>query len=135
MCLHNAQEPRPGEHVCIQYNAAAGPLAYMAPLPAAPMLRWGFNSWAEPAEVIMERVKQPSDAPVGDWWKAGFTVPGHAAVLDFVVQYYEHYDNNDGANYKVCTGQQHKGCGHIGSQGGKLLSRAGERRVQDTEQG
>ena len=39
--------------------------------------------------------------PVGDWFAAEVEVPMDVAVLNFVVQYYEHYDNNYGADFKA----------------------------------
>ncbi len=40
----------------------------------------------------------------GDWWQAPVDVSEGAAVLNFVIQYYEHFDNNGGLDYKICVG-------------------------------
>lgn len=37
----------------------------------------------------------------GDWWAIDFDALHDAAVYNFVVKYYEHYDNNDGQDYKA----------------------------------
>lgn len=40
----------------------------------------------------------------GDWWTVETEVPKGAAVLNFVVQYYDHFDNNGGLDYKLSVG-------------------------------
>ena len=39
----------------------------------------------------------------GDWFTAEADVPPDVAVLNFVVQYYEHFDNNYGLDYKAAV--------------------------------
>ena len=41
--------------------------------------------------------------PAGDWFAAEVDVPVDVAVLNFVVQYYEHYDNNYGQDFKAAV--------------------------------
>ena len=41
--------------------------------------------------------------PAGDWFTAETDVPPDVAVLNFVLQYYEHYDNNYGQDYKAAV--------------------------------
>lgn len=40
-------------------------------------------------------------APGGLWWVAEVPVPRDSVVLDFVVYFYDHFDNNDGANHRA----------------------------------
>jgi hypothetical protein len=42
-----------------------------------------------------------------EWWVAELAVPMQAAVVDFVLNYFEHWDNNGRQDYalKVCVGQ------------------------------
>ena len=37
----------------------------------------------------------------GDWWAVEFDVLPDAAVINFVVKYYEHFDNNEGQDFKA----------------------------------
>ena len=39
----------------------------------------------------------------GDWFTAEADVPPDVAVLNFVIQYYEHFDNNYGLDYKAAV--------------------------------
>ena len=39
----------------------------------------------------------------GDWFTAEADVPADVAVLNFVFQYYEHFDNNYGLDYKAAV--------------------------------
>lgn len=48
----------------------------------------------------MEALDAPA-APGERWWVAEVPVPLDAVVLDFVVYFYEHFDNNDGANHRA----------------------------------
>ncbi len=36
-----------------------------------------------------------------EWWEALVPIPSDAAVLNFVVNYFEHFDNNDRKDFKV----------------------------------
>jgi starch synthase len=38
---------------------------------------------------------------LADWWEASLEVPASAAVVDFVVAYYDHYDNNGGQDHRM----------------------------------
>jgi len=40
----------------------------------------------------------------GDWWEATLVAPHNAVVMDFVVNYYEHYDNNNLKDYHALIG-------------------------------
>ena len=46
----------------------------------------------------MHRVED-AKLPEGRWWSAEVRAPLDAVVLDFVALFYEHFDNNDGANH------------------------------------
>ena len=39
--------------------------------------------------------------PPTEWWEAEVAVAPEAASLQFVVSYYEHFDNAGGADYKA----------------------------------
>lgn len=39
-----------------------------------------------------------------EWWVADMQVPYEAAAVNFVVNYFEHYDNNDRQDYKLKVG-------------------------------
>ena len=55
----------------------------------------------------MEKAEGPGP---GDWWAAELDVLPDAAVVNFVVQYYEHFDNNEGQDYKAVVEHQGGGC-------------------------
>lgn len=42
--------------------------------------------------------------PQAEWWEALVPIPDDAAVLNFVVSVYDHYDNNDRQDFKVRAG-------------------------------
>ena len=48
----------------------------------------------------MDRVEGPA-LPVGSWWSVDVAPPLDAVVLEFVAFFYEHFDNNDGANHRA----------------------------------
>jgi starch synthase len=66
----------------------------------------------------MERAEAPAgqagvpagQAAGGDWWAAEVDVLPDAAVVNFVVQYYEHFDNNEGADFRAAVQQAGAGC-------------------------
>ncbi|CAL8465412.1 g4948 [Coccomyxa elongata] len=89
----------PGKRAKLLYNASAGPLAFMAPLPSAPSILLGHNGWLDTQEVIMEKATGVSQE--GNWWAVEFDVFPDAAVINFVVKYYEHFDNNEGQDFKA----------------------------------
>ena len=55
----------------------------------------------------MKRAEGPG---AGDWWAADFDVLPDAAVVNFVLQYYEHWDNNEGQDFKAAVEHQGGGC-------------------------
>eukprot|EP00884_Botryococcus_braunii_P007192 jgi/Botrbrau1/16474/Bobra.0142s0068.1 len=92
---------RPGTSGKLLYNAAKTSLGFMSPLPVAPTLRIGYNGWRDPQDIELEKADSKDE---GDWWAAAIEVPEDAAVINFVIQYYDHYDNNGGLDYKVAVG-------------------------------
>lgn len=68
-------------------------------------------------------LSMPCPALPSEWWEALVPIPSDAAVLNFVVNYFEHFDNNDRKDFKVgpcclmkCTGvcrcvSRHQGSG------------------------
>lgn len=50
-------------------------------------------------EVIMEKATGVSLE--GDWWAVEFDIFPDAAVINFVVKYYEHFDNNERQDFKA----------------------------------
>ena len=96
--------------VKLLYNRKAGPIAgIQVPEDQTLTLRYGFNGWQRPVVVQMQRdataaskVEASSPAAVEeDWWSADVEVPLEAAALNFVVNYYDHYDNNDRQDHKI----------------------------------
>jgi len=89
----------PGSTIKLLYNKAAGCLAGI-PIPDDQhlVLKIGFNSWQSPQDVVMKRSSSAKD---GEWWEASYTVPQDACVLNFVFNYYEHYDNNNSNDHKI----------------------------------
>ena len=43
----------------------------------------------------------PPPSSEGEWWEALVTVPIDACALNFVLTYFQHYDNNDRKDFKV----------------------------------
>ncbi len=39
--------------------------------------------------------------PPGDWYEAEISIPIEAAAINFVINYYEHYDNNKSKDHKI----------------------------------
>jgi Starch/carbohydrate-binding module (family 53) len=55
-------------------------------------------------DIIMTRAAEaPQDAPdaPAEWWEASLEVPPTAVVANFVLQYWEHFDNNSGADHRI----------------------------------
>ena len=46
---------------------------------------------------------ESAELPEGRWWSAEVSPPLDAVVLDFVAFFYEHFDNNEGANYRAAV--------------------------------
>ena len=63
------------------------------------MLHITVGLWRFGQEIIMDRVTGVSEE--GDWWAVEFDVFPDAAVINFVVKYYEHFDNNEGQDFKA----------------------------------
>ena len=55
---------------------------------------------------------ESAELPEGRWWSAEVSPPLDAVVLDFVAFFYEHFDNNGGANFRaaVTFDPQHATC-------------------------
>jgi hypothetical protein len=64
-------------------------------------------------ELVFQKADNASEP--GDWWAAEFDVLPDAAVINFVIKYYEHFDNNDGQDYKALVQLDESGgyCRHI----------------------
>ena len=58
----------------------------------------------------MERAEAPAGQEGGDWWAAEVDVLQDAAVVNFVLQYYEHFDNNEGQDFRAVVEQAGGGC-------------------------
>ena len=61
----------------------------------------------------MERAEAPAGQAAGDWWAAEVDVLPDAAVVNFVVQYYEHFDNNEGQDFRAVVEPAGGGCGGL----------------------
>ncbi|PSC67151.1 glycosyltransferase family 5 [Micractinium conductrix] len=119
---------QPGQRVLIQYNRLTGPFAgFEVPADAHLTLKIGHNNWKQPQDVKMQRAAAPPTVPQltsaaagagtaagtppavvarpvveeGEWWEALVTVPIDACALNFVLTYFQHYDNNDRKDFKA----------------------------------
>jgi len=99
-----------GSKIWLMYNRTApGGALSGIPVPADQMLtlRIGHNGWKSPQDIEMQRAPASSAKSTGDgtaeWWQAVVDVPESAAALNFVVNYYEHFDNNNAADYKIAV--------------------------------
>ena len=66
----------------------------------------GVNMSYSVSSSFLQEITMSSAAGVrepGDWFTAEAEVPPDVAVLNFVVQYYEHFDNNYGLDYKAAV--------------------------------
>ena len=111
-----------GSKVVLKYNRLAGPLARLqVNADQTVTLRYGFNNWQRPVAVEMKRspvaVKAAAELSVAaaelsvaaavaaddkeEWWEAEVNVPMEAAAVNFVVNFFEHYDNNNTKDYKI----------------------------------
>lgn len=66
--------------------------------------RWGINGWVSPKVVDMKRSTPPTAAaaaPDGDWWETEIEIPVEATVIDFVVNFFNNYDNNGSKDYHL----------------------------------
>lgn len=98
--------PTPGSTVQLLYDRSAGQLAWLS-LPEEGehlTLKVGHNGWQNPVELQLRRhFASKGVASKGEWWAAEVTIPETAVVLDFVINYHEHYDNNGGKDYHAAT--------------------------------
>ncbi|KAK9805611.1 hypothetical protein WJX72_007789 [[Myrmecia] bisecta] len=102
---------RQGQKAKLLYNAKVGPLYWLEMGDGTgPVLHIGHNGWQNPQELQMTRAKPLNKASKSkatepaseeDWWEAEVEVAPDAVVLNWVVQYYEHFDNNNGADHKT----------------------------------
>ncbi|EFN55259.1 hypothetical protein CHLNCDRAFT_134595 [Chlorella variabilis] len=108
---------QPGSVVKLQYNRLGGPLAsFDVPQDQNLTLKIGHNNWKAPQDVKMVRSAAPGPAATAatslaatitgvdlaeEWWEALYSIPDDAAALNFVVTYFEHYDNNEKRDFKV----------------------------------
>jgi starch synthase len=101
-----------GSKITLMYNRTApGGALSGIPIPAdqSLTLKIGHNGWKSPQDIEMQRApassastKSTSDG-TAEWWHAVIQVPQSAAALNFVVNYYEHFDNNNAADYKIAV--------------------------------
>ena len=58
--------------------------------------------------------------PGYDWWSAELSLPAEAAAVNFVINYYDHYDNNNQKDHKLNVrgegGQRGRGGGRLGEE-------------------
>lgn len=54
-------------------------------------------------DILMTRAAAAAGAAAdkGEWWEAEIEIGETDVSLDFVFQYYEHFDNNQGRDYKA----------------------------------
>ncbi|KAI7836090.1 hypothetical protein COHA_010018 [Chlorella ohadii] len=89
-----------GASVILQYNRLGGPIkGFDIPLEQALTLRVGHNAWKGARDIQLKRV--PTVKADEEWWEALVPIPSDAAVLNFVVNYFEHFDNNDRKDFKA----------------------------------
>lgn len=103
-----------GSKITLMYNRTSpGGALSSIPIPADQnlTLKIGHNGWKSPQDIEMQRApasasaastKSTSDS-TAEWWQAVVQVPQSAAALNFVVNYYEHFDNNNAADYKIAV--------------------------------
>ncbi|GMH38213.1 hypothetical protein BSKO_06097 [Bryopsis sp. KO-2023] len=115
----------PGQPAKLLYNAKVGPLAWITyEGDAAPTVKYGHNSWKSPKECVMRRVpiaapsydtdaegdaerkkeSFPKPKDDDDWWEGDLNVPVDALVLNFVIQFYDNFDNNNRMDHKIVVG-------------------------------
>ncbi|GIL88159.1 hypothetical protein Vretimale_14076 [Volvox reticuliferus] len=100
--------PVAGGKVKVQYNRMSGPFGKF-PIPEGQTitLLYGFNGWQNSGKAIMTRVPPPSASSATDaedWFETDVALPKEAVAMNFVLNYYEHYDNNGSQDYKVKVG-------------------------------
>lgn len=107
-----------GTKAVLRYNRLAGPLAsHKVNEDQTLTLRYGFNNWQRPVAVEMKRAVATAPAaasstaaaptstavaaPAEEWWEADISVPMEAAAVNFVISFFDKYDNNDSKDYKI----------------------------------
>jgi starch synthase len=93
-----------GSKVQLLYNRMKGPLSGLSiPEDKSLTLRYGTNGWQTPQALDMERMQETGSEEVDgeEWWVGVMDLPSEAAAANFVVNYFEHYDNNNGQDYKL----------------------------------
>lgn len=65
-------------------------------------MQWGISCFY--ALLVLASLHVCHHIPDVEWWEASVTVPRDACVLDFVISFYEHFDNNNTLNFKVGWG-------------------------------
>lgn len=58
----------------------------------------------------------------GEWWEAELEVPFEAAAINFVVNFYEHYDNNGSKVCCLMLCYMFRCMGHMSGRMGRLLA-------------
>ncbi|GLC71233.1 hypothetical protein PLESTF_001092900 [Pleodorina starrii] len=104
--------PVAGGKLTLSYNRLTGPLGkFPVPEGQSITLLYGFNGWQGSGKAVMNRVPPPGAALSAaeaaqeeDWFEAEVAVPPEAVAMNFVFNYYEHYDNNGSQDYKVKVG-------------------------------
>jgi starch synthase len=99
-----------GSKITLMYNRTA-PGGALSGLPVPEdqslTLKIGHNGWKSPQDIVMQRAPASAASAKGDsgaeWWQAVVQVPESAVALNFVVNYYEHFDNNNSADYKIAV--------------------------------
>ena len=103
-----------GSKAVLKYDRLAGPLSrFQVTEDQTLTLRYGFNNWQRPVAVELKRspvapaaqgtatASEASSAPVEEWWEAEITVPVEAVAINFVINYFDNYDNNDSKDHKI----------------------------------
>ncbi|PNW82516.1 hypothetical protein CHLRE_06g282000v5 [Chlamydomonas reinhardtii] len=101
--------PVAGGKAVVQYNRRGGSFhAFPIPEGESVKLLYGFNGWQESGKAAMTRVPVPAKPAAGaedeEWWEVEVDIPNIAVAMNFVFNYYEHYDNNGKADYKAKVG-------------------------------
>ena len=101
-----SKEICPGDKVRIQYNRLAGPLHWLdIPDHESLVVRVGHNGWKGSEDLRMSRVTKktwiPKSEVDAEWWEAELEVPETSVALNFVFNYYEHFDNNNACDFNV----------------------------------
>ncbi|KAG2492408.1 hypothetical protein HYH03_009353 [Edaphochlamys debaryana] len=100
-------KPAAGSTIRLAYNRKAGPFnRFDIPTGQHLTLLYGFNGWQNGGKAQMFRPATPpagADPATEDWFECEVALPREAAAMNFVMNYYEHYDNNGSQDYKVAV--------------------------------